>query len=157
MARLSLLTLLVAAAFVGCNSDATATPKDSSTSPAVAPPPPPDTALAPGMVSAAKVGVFTAAQAERGELDWTASCGRCHSVTQHSGAQFAAGWNHRKVSELYERVVTTMPQDEPGALSEDQYADIVAYVLKLNGMPAGKKPLPPDPAELRKIRIDIAH
>jgi mono/diheme cytochrome c family protein len=155
MVRLTLLTLIAAATLVGCKKDSTGAPKDSAASPAIAPPPP-DTALAPGMVSAAKVGVFTAAQARRGEQDWTASCGRCHSVTQHSGPQFAAGWNHRKVSELYERVQTTMPQDEPGALTENEYADIIAYVLKLNGMPPGKKPLAPDPAELRKIRIDIA-
>ena len=139
----------------GRGSDARSSPKDVNS---VAPPRSVaivDTALLPGMVSAATVGVFTSAQAKRGQQDWTASCARCHSLTHHSGSQFEAGWNHRKVSELYERVSTTMPQDEPGSLAEDQYADIVAYVLKLNGMPAGRRPLPADPSALKKIRIDL--
>jgi hypothetical protein len=47
-----------------------------------------------------------------------------------------------------------MPKTEPGSLSKEEYASIVAYLLKLNGMPAGKQPLPADTAALGKIRID---
>jgi hypothetical protein len=50
---------------------------------------------------------------------------------------------------------STMPNDNPGKLSRDQYADIVAYLLQLNGMPAGPRPLRPDPRQLEQIRIAI--
>jgi len=48
----------------------------------------------------------------------------------------------------------TMPNDEPGKLSHQQYVDVVAYLFKLNGYPAGTRPLPNDDAELKKVRID---
>jgi hypothetical protein len=46
-----------------------------------------------------------------------------------------------------------MPADNPGKLSRNQYADIVAYLLQLNGMPAGTQALSSDPKLLEKIRI----
>jgi hypothetical protein len=48
-----------------------------------------------------------------------------------------------------------MPNDSPGKLSRAQYTDIVAYLLQLNGMPAGARPLNPDPKQLEQIRISI--
>ena len=48
-----------------------------------------------------------------------------------------------------------MPVDAPGSLTNQQYVDVVAYMLQLNGHPAGKSALAPDPAALRKVRIDI--
>src|SRR6201999_3721132 len=33
----------------------------------------------------------------------------------------------------------TMPQDNPGKLSRDQYADILSFIMKENGYPAGQK------------------
>jgi len=46
-----------------------------------------------------------------------------------------------------------MPDDKPGRLSRTQYADIVSYLLQLNGMPAGSEPLTADPKLLQRIRI----
>jgi mono/diheme cytochrome c family protein len=108
----------------------------------------------PGDVSAA-TGVFTAAQAARGEEVYTNACARCHMTAQHSGATFAATWNNRRVFDLYDILLNTMPLDDPGSLSEQEYIDVVAYILKINGHPAGKASLKPDPATLRTIRIDI--
>ena len=45
------------------------------------------------------------------------------------------------VADLFERVRTTMPQNDPGTLSRDQYADVVAFLLKSNGFPEGTAPL----------------
>ena len=111
-------------------------------------------ALAPGEISAA-TGVFTAAQAERGRAVYTNSCARCHMVSAHSGGAFASTWNTRRVSDLYELIYNTMPLDSPGSLTAQEYVDVVAYMLQLNGHPAGKSALVPDPAALRKVRIDI--
>jgi len=107
-----------------------------------------------GDISAAS-GVFTAAQAARGREVYTNACARCHMTTQHSGATFASTWNNRRVFDLYDILYNTMPLDDPGSLSEQEYADVVAYILQLNGHPPGKGQLPTDPASLKKLRIDI--
>ena len=37
-----------------------------------------------------------------------------------------------------------MPPDRPGGLTEQNYADIAAFLLDTNGYPKGDKELPPD-------------
>ena len=49
-----------------------------------------------------------------------------------------------------------MPKNDPGILTPREYADLSAYLLMLNGMPAGSAELPADAAALEKIRIDTA-
>ena len=50
-------------------------------------------------------------------------------------------------------VSTQMPEDAPGSLELQQYADIVAFVLRLNGFEAGSGELPPDAAALETISL----
>ena len=40
-----------------------------------------------------------------------------------------------------------------GRLSRGQYTDMVAYLLQLNGMPAGQRRLSDDPKQLELIRL----
>jgi alcohol dehydrogenase (cytochrome c) len=47
-----------------------------------------------------------------------------------------------------------MPDDNPGGLSAQQYKDIVAYILRTNGIPTGTDTLPGDPEALRLLKID---
>jgi S-disulfanyl-L-cysteine oxidoreductase SoxD len=47
-----------------------------------------------------------------------------------------------------------MPKNEPGSLAPEEYADVLAYLLQLNGMPAGERDLPADSTALKRIRID---
>lgn len=163
MLRSASLTIVVLALAVACGGEAGGSARTDSAgtgsagtgSAASTPAAQPDTALPPDMVSAGSTPVYSSAQAARGEKAWPATCGRCHALTQLSGSAFDAGWNRRKVSQLFERVRTTMPLDDPGSLPDQDYIDIVAYVLKVNGMPAGTTELAPDPAALRKIRIDV--
>ena len=100
-------------------------------------------------------GVFTAAQAARGREVYTTSCAQCHTMAQHSGSTFAAAWNNRRLFDLYEIIHNTMPLDNPGGLGEQEYIDVVAYMLELNGVPAGKSALRADAAALKKLRIDV--
>ena len=102
----------------------------------------------------ASSGVYTAEQAARGEEAYGANCMGCHNTSSHMGDVFTSGWSGRPLSELYGFISGTMPKTEPGSLSKEEYASIVAYILKLNGMPAGKQPLPSDTAALGRIRID---
>ncbi len=105
-------------------------------------------------VRATSTGVYTTAQARMGEDVYAGMCTGCHTTASHSGDAFSNVWAGRPLSELYVFIKGGMPKTEPGSLAPEEYAAIVAYLLKLNGMPAGKEKLPADSAALDRIRID---
>ena len=102
------------------------------------------TGAAAGTTSAS--AFYTTAQAARGEKVFSAQCIACHARKDMSNPDFHLKWNGRTVFDLLERVQSTMPESDPGGLSASEYADVVAYLLKLNGMPAGKTAVTPGPA-----------
>jgi len=55
---------------------------------------------------------------------------------------------------LFDYVSQAMPKAAPGSLSEDEYVWVTAYILRLNGMPAGRTELSPEPAWLKSVRVD---
>jgi S-disulfanyl-L-cysteine oxidoreductase SoxD len=99
-------------------------------------------------------GVFTDPQATRGDNLHRTACGTCHNAGAYSGVSFQNTWIGRTVFDLFDRIKTTMPSDNPGVLSRQQYADITAYVLKLNGFPSGSGELSTEDEPLKHIRID---
>ena len=102
-----------------------------------------------------KSGVYTAQQAARGRDVYAGNCRSCHTAESHTGPAFTAKWNRRPLSDLYVYIRDQMPKSAPGSLSEDEYADVLAYVLKMNRMPPGQKELPPDSAAINRIRIAV--
>jgi hypothetical protein len=90
-------------------------------------------------------GVYTPAQAARGEAAYTKSCAECHDLsfdgTPVEGSGFIDNWREFPLNVLYTFISTNMPQDNPGELSESGYRDVLAYLLKRNGYPAGKSDL----------------
>jgi hypothetical protein len=48
-----------------------------------------------------------------------------------------------------------MAKKEHGSLPPVVYADVLAYLLKLNELPSGSDPLPADSVALKKIRIEV--
>ena len=100
-------------------------------------------------------GVYTVRQAEKGSEIYALQCVSCHTAATHTAPAFAAKWNQHRVSELFDYMVSEMPKQDPGSLSRSEYALVLAYLLKLNGMPPGSEELPIDPAALRKIRIEF--
>jgi mono/diheme cytochrome c family protein len=114
----------------------------------------PATLLAQSSTRSTRTGVFTAAQAQAGREVFVGSCTGCHTSASHTGPAFLAKWAGRPLAELFGFVSTRMPKANPGSLSEDEYVTVVAYVLKLNGMPAGAKELSADPESLNAIRFD---
>jgi hypothetical protein len=60
------------------------------------------------------------------------------------------------VGRFVERVVKTMPENDPGSLEMAQYIDVAAYVLSLNGFPTGAAELSADPEALDRIVIEGA-
>ena len=112
-------------------------------------------ARAPAAATSALRGAYSEAQAARGEAIYRATCASCHTPAAHSGEAFERAWSARSAFELFELVRTTMPYDNPGRLGRQQYADIVAYLLKLNGLPPGAEPLPTGEEGLRRVRIEV--
>ncbi|MFI5230664.1 MAG: c-type cytochrome [Gemmatimonadales bacterium] len=97
---------------------------------------------------------YDAAQAERGQRVYQAVCAHCHAPGSQSGTVFTTAWNNRRVSDLHSILVNTMPLDKPGSLTDQQYLDVIAYMLKMNDVPGGS-PLPADPAALRTLKIAV--
>jgi S-disulfanyl-L-cysteine oxidoreductase SoxD len=101
-------------------------------------------------------GVYSEDQAERGKAAFGQYCASCHETSFHTGEQFRMGWFGRSVADLFKTLKTTMPEDNIGGLSDEEYTRVIAYILKLNGFPAGKDSLPADSAAMRKLRIGPA-
>jgi mono/diheme cytochrome c family protein len=98
---------------------------------------------------------YTEAQGERGEEVFDRVCATCHKAPALAGPTFRAAWNGQPVGKLYTFISTMMPNNDPGSLSEQQYADLAAYILKLNGYPAGKEELPPDADALASFLLEL--
>lgn len=110
---------------------------------------------APATPASAPRGAYTEAQAARGEATYRANCTSCHATSAYTGDAFVHAWDTRTAFDLFELIRTTMPIDNPGRLSREQYADIVAYLFKLNRLPAGDRPLPADDDGLKQVRIEV--
>ena len=107
-------------------------------------------------------GVYTAAQAKRGQTTYSDSCAKCHLDDLSGGAtspplqgpDFLSNWKGKTLGALFDEVRMTMPFDSPGSLTPAQYADVLAYVLSANKYPAGDKDLDKDPEPLHQIKIE---
>ncbi len=96
-------------------------------------------------------GVYTGDQATRGQQVFGQSCASCHSINEFYGPIFQRIWAGRPVGEMYEFVSTMMPDGDPGSLTADEYAAVIAHFLRQNQYPAGGAELPADAAALRVI------
>jgi mono/diheme cytochrome c family protein len=85
-------------------------------------------------------GVYTTAQATRGEAAFNSDCRSCHR-NNFQGPRFIERWREDRLSSLFNFMRTKMPLDAPGSASEDEYLDIVAYMLSLNSFPSGAQEL----------------
>jgi S-disulfanyl-L-cysteine oxidoreductase SoxD len=107
-------------------------------------------------------GIYSPEQAARGEAHYAARCGACHGATLNgtgeapglSGGEFVSHYDQLTIADLFDRVRTTMPHNDPGSMTRDEYADIVAFLLKSNGFPEGKAPLDRRSEVMATINID---
>jgi mono/diheme cytochrome c family protein len=98
-------------------------------------------------------GVYTAEQARRGRQVFERECVLCHGPREFSDRGFQLVWGDRPVGSLYTQIRTSMPLDNPGSLTPAEYASVVAYILQLNGYPAGENALSAEPDSLSRIRM----
>jgi mono/diheme cytochrome c family protein len=109
----------------------------------------------PDSTRSTRAGVYTAQQAAGGHEIYILSCVSCHTPASHAGPAFAGKWDRHPLSELFGYIRSAMPKSEPGSLSGREYTLVLAYLLKMNGMPAGSVELPADSVALSRIRIDF--
>jgi cytochrome c len=109
-------------------------------------------------------GVYTDAQAARGERQYGRSCEQCHGadlagdsvmeIPALSLDSFMTSWSGRNVKDLFDTVKRSMPKDKPGSLGTGSYVDVVAYLLQANRFPSGARELPRTPEQLESIAIE---
>ena len=97
----------------------------------------------------ARDGVYTAAQAARGEAAYSTSCVACHEGTDADGPKltgtpFLDRWREDTLESLFTFIKTRMPGNLPGGLDEHTYVDILAYLLQANDLRAGEQELRAD-------------
>ena len=112
-------------------------------------------------------GVFTEAQATRGEAVYTGACAFCHgrrlngapddpdmrSAPPLARARFLRIWDGRSLATLFAYTRATMPEDNPNSLTDQENVDVMAYMLSVGGMPEGDVELEADPRSLARVVI----
>jgi S-disulfanyl-L-cysteine oxidoreductase SoxD len=106
-------------------------------------------------------GVYTKQQAERGIELYATHCRSCHGEQLEgngpahplAGPVFTANWDGVSMGDMLERTRTSMPIDKPGSLSRQQVADVLAFVLSANKLPAGEVELPRQAEILNQMRF----
>jgi mono/diheme cytochrome c family protein len=120
-----------------------------------------------GQMASVWDGVFTEAQARRGQAVYPGACGVCHgrrlngapedpdmrSTPPLARARFLRVWEGRSLAALFEYTRATMPEDNPNSLTEQEYVDVIAYMLMVGGMPAGEDELQPNPQSLARVVV----
>jgi len=105
-------------------------------------------------------GVFTDAQAVRGQKEFEKNCMRCHEgdtaeddwAARFRGMGFMERWREYDVDALFTFIKLTMPRRQPKSLPDQTYLDIVASMLQANHFPAGSRELKLE--ELKDIQIE---
>ncbi len=109
-------------------------------------------------------GIFSSEQAGRGAGLYRQECASCHGDKLEGrgqapplvGGDFTMDWNGMTVGDLFEKMQTSMPADQPGHLSREQNATLLAFILNANQFPAGAAELSTDGERLRQIRFEAA-
>ena len=109
-------------------------------------------------------GVYTDAQAERGQRAYKTNCGYCHRDNLTGGGSEAGApalvgpifehrWGDQTLADLFVTIGTTMPQNDPDTLAPQTIIDIVSFLLKSNGAPASTGELPANVDALKEVRM----
>ena len=106
-------------------------------------------------------GLFSAAQAQRGQALYGQVCSQCHladlsgsdQAPSLAGGDFLDRWDGQSVGDLVDRVRTSMPADNVGSLNTQTATDIVVYLFQANKLPAGAEELKADRPMLKTIII----
>lgn len=105
-------------------------------------------------------GVYTEAQAARGEAVYKQECTVCHRDDLRGnidggpplrGLEFFVRWRQISLKDMVTDISGLMPSDDPGSLSRQTYVDIMAFLFRYNGIPAGAVEMPVEDVALSQI------
>lgn len=99
---------------------------------------------------------FTSEQAATGQGLFEIHCVACHGGDLSGGLggpplkgrAFRARWEPQTGEALFNYITDNMPPGGSGLLAKAQYAELLAYILRINGAEAGAEALPSDPEHL---------
>jgi mono/diheme cytochrome c family protein len=99
-------------------------------------------------------GVYSPAQAQRGERLFESICTSCHELEEFKGSggylDLAEG---ESLWETFDYVAAEMPEDDPGSLRSEEYAAVLAYLLQAYGLPSGAAELPAERGPLEALAM----
>lgn len=119
-----------------------------------------------GHAAAAAPTLYSAAQAASGSKEYETKCSGCHGEQLEGGAGPALKGATLKtlstntkltIGDVFTFMSQQMPLNEPASLKPDQYAAIMAFILKTNGYPAGSKALSATMAKASKVTLVPQH
>ncbi|MEE2777622.1 MAG: c-type cytochrome [Acidobacteriota bacterium] len=90
---------------------------------------------------------------------YEANCTECHGPELEggemgsplAGSDFMWAWNELTVGDLYERLRVSMPEAAPRSMTNQEKADVLAYILAANEIPPGDLELAPKTTALKPI------
>jgi len=90
-------------------------------------------------------GIYSSEQADRGQAVFDAKCQSCHGAAFEGGTlapalkgrEFLTPFQGKPLRRIYSRIISTMPPDDVGSLTESETLTLVALVLRANGYAAG--------------------
>ena len=95
--------------------------------------------------------IFSKQQAKIGATLYKNNCLICHDK-KYFRPVFKA-WDGQSLGTFYLVMSSSMPESNPGSLSQQEYVDILAYILSLNRYSSGEDVLLPSTEILNKITI----
>ena len=107
-------------------------------------------------------GVYTDAQAKRGAAVYAANCASCHGTALNggesaptlTGSEFFSNWDGLTLGDLFDRIRSTMPADNPGKLTREQDSDVLAFMLSVSQFPTGQSDLEHRTEVLKQIKLE---
>ena len=81
-------------------------------------------------------------------------CSECHEGEQFTNSGLIDSWTGASVADLFNSIRGSMPANSPGLLSPSEYADILAFIFSINGLPTGETEMSSDTELLQQIRIE---
>jgi mono/diheme cytochrome c family protein len=83
--------------------------------------------------------VYSRSQAQAGKKLYQQYCVSCHAKGYFGPVM--RGRQGQPLSALFDAMVALMPQNAPGSLTDQQYLDIMAYIMSVERYPYGDSPL----------------
>lgn len=96
--------------------------------------------------------VYSKAQAKIGEKLYADQCLLCHDKKYFRPV--LKRWEGQPISVLFTVMSTSMPESNPGFLTEKEYIDILAYILSLSRYAAGDTELSYKDGTLNELTVE---